>query len=122
MRITRDRIHLEPDGVLLIGVAGPILIRSETVREMIEALLGYADPTSGEVHGIRPHGGRMEACYTELTQLLKIAGVADAGSAATQAPRPREGHVLIAGDADLGAGPGRRTCSFGDSVPVVLVS
>ena len=39
MRITRDRIHLEPDGVLLIGVAGPILIRSETVREMIEALL-----------------------------------------------------------------------------------
>ena len=57
MRITRDRIHLEPDGVLLIGVAGPILIRSETVREMIEALLGYADPTSGEVDGIRPHGG-----------------------------------------------------------------
>lgn len=100
MRITRDRIHLEPDGVLLIGAAGPILIRSETVREMIEALLGYADPTSGEVYGIRPHSGRMEARYTELIQLLEMAGLADAGSAATQAPRPREGHVLIAGDAD----------------------
>ncbi len=100
MRITRDRIHLEPDGVLLIGVAGPILIRSETVREMIEALLDSADPTSGEVYGIRPHGGRMEACYTELTQLLEMAGVADAGSGTAQAPRPREGHVLIAGNAD----------------------
>lgn len=100
MRITRDRIHLQPDGVLLIGAAGPILIRSETVREMIETLLGSADPTSGEVYGIRPHGGQIEACYNELTQLLEMAGVADAGRAATQAPHPREGHVLIAGDAD----------------------
>ena len=63
MRITRDRIHLEPDGVLLIGLAGPILIRSETVREMIETLLRYADPTSGEVTGC----DRMEAGWRRAT-------------------------------------------------------
>ena len=91
MRLLRDRIHLQPDGVLTLTGAGPVMLHGGAIREMVETLLS---------DGIDAARGDSTASFRELIDFLETAGLTGLADE-TLAPAPaRSGHVLLAGDAD----------------------
>lgn len=99
MRLLQERIHLEPDGVLLLVPTGPIRIQSKAVRDMVEVLLEGVDPDSGKINDGWEPDSRLAAHYADLMDLFDIAGVTDAREAEGGAAFAKSKHVLIVGDA-----------------------
>ncbi|HIC65238.1 MAG TPA: hypothetical protein EYO87_04415, partial [Paracoccus sp.] len=66
MRLLRDRIHLQPDGVLTLTGAGPVMLHGGAIREMVETLLS---------DGIDAARGDSTASFRELIDFLETAGL-----------------------------------------------
>ncbi|WP_196053620.1 TOMM precursor leader peptide-binding protein [Paracoccus lichenicola] len=104
MLLRRDRIHLQPDGVLTLTDAGPVLLRGRAVRDLVETLL------SGGTDTVQ---GGSTAAFRDLAAFLGTAGLTGASDGTPDPVPARTGHVLLAGDAEWVPGLARELVSGG---------
>lgn len=98
MRISWESIHPQPDGVLLLTSAGPILVRSEAVRDMVNTLAQKAASGVEDTEAL-PRDRLSADHHAMLTDLLDMAGLTDGACRSGPLPAASKGHVLIVGDA-----------------------